>query len=223
MEKIKAIRELPNYSETELPPPPMFRAKMFDKDRFVKRYGILLMCACLFTVYTIALTGITTKRTEKRVWAEAEEVIEQRIADYEAAQKEARSAEYFLSGEASREAHINQETDAVAAVISKLSTDAQKLTEAACMLARVMNPAYGNTFQEVASQPQQWMFYDGSDNTFSQHDRDLAESIVRPYIESGIIPNGLTQGMVYGSWSQNDFVLRDSYQTTPTMHTYRYQ
>lgn len=223
MEKTKAIRELPNYSDSELPPPPMFRVKMFDKDRFVKRYGILLMCACIFTMYTIALTGITTKRTEKRVWAEAEEVINQRIADYEAAQKEARSAEYFLSGEASREAHINQEVDAVAAVISKLSTDAQKATEAACMLARVMNPAYPNSFKEVALQAQQWMFYDGSDNTFSQHDRDIAESIVRPYIESGIIPNGLTKDMVYGSWSPNDFVLRDSYQTTPTMHTYRSQ
>lgn len=222
MEKTKAIRELPNYSDSELPPP-MFRVKMFDKDRFVKRYGILLMCACIFTMYTIALTGITTKRTEKRVWTEAEEVINQRIADYEAAQKEARSAEYFLSGEASREAHINQEVDAVAAVISKLSTDAQKLTETACMLARVMNPAYPNSFKEVALQAQQWMFYDGSDNTFSQHDRDLAESIVRPYIESGIIPNGLTQNMVYGSWSPNDFVLRDSYQTTTTMHTWRYQ
>ena len=222
MEKTKAIRELPNYSDSELPPP-MFRVKMFDKDRFVKRYGILLMCACIFTMYTIALTGITTKRTEKRVWAEAEEVINQRIADYEAAQKEARSAEYFLSGEASREAHINQEVDAVAAVISKLSTDAQKATEAACMLARVMNPAYPNSFKEVALQAQQWMFYDGSDNTFSQHDRDLAESIVRPYIESGIIPNGLTKDMVYGSWSPNDFVLRDSYETTPTMHTWRFQ
>ena len=223
MTKEKAIRELPVYANEEIPLPRMYRARMFDKKFFVKRYGILLLAACFFTVYTVALTGITMKRTEKRVWAEAEKVIEQRIAEHEQAQADARSAEYFLSGEASRESWINQETDAVAAVISKLSTDAQKLTEAACMLARVMNHAYPDSFKEVASQAQQWMFYDGTDNTFSQHDRDLAESIVRPYIESGIIPNGLTSDMVYGSWSQNDFVLRDSYQTTPTMHTYRYQ
>ncbi len=42
-------------------------------------------------------------------------------------------------------------------------------------------------------------------------------------MESGIVPNGLTAEMVYGSWSTNDFVLRDSYQTTATMHTWRYQ
>ena len=67
------------------------------------------------------------------------------------------------------------------------------------------------------------MFYDGTDKTFSQHDRELADSIVRPYMESGIIPNGLTSDMVYGAWSQNDFVLRDSYYNTAHMHTYRYQ
>lgn len=223
MTKEKAISELPVYANEEIPLPRMHRVKMFDKKVFVRRYGIMLMAACFFTMYTVALTGITTKRTEKRVWAEAEEVINQRIAEHEQAQAEAKAAEYFLSGEASRESWINQEVDAVAAVISKLSTDAQKLTETACMLARVMNPAYPNSFKEVALQAQQWMFYDGSDNTFSQHDRDLAESIVRPYIESGIIPNGLTQNMVYGSWSSNDFVLRDSYQTTATMHTWRYQ
>ena len=222
MERINAIRELPNYANEEIPIPPMHRVKMFDKKVFVRRYGILLLAACFFTVYTIALTGITTKRTEKRVWAEAEEVIEQRIADHKKEQADAKAAEYFLSGEASRESWINQEIDAVAAVVSKLSTDAQKLTETACMLARVMNPAYPNSFKEVALQAQQWMFYDGTDNTFSQHDRDLVESIVRPYLESGIIPNGLTKDMVYGSWSPNDYVLRDSYQTTTTMHTYRY-
>ena len=223
MTKEKAIRELPVYANEEIPLPRMYRVRMFDKKVFVKRYGILLLAACFFTIYTVALTGITTKRTEKRVWAEAEEVIEQRIDAYVQQQQEARSAEYFLSGEASREAFINQEIDAVAAVISKLATDAQKATEAACMLARVMNPAYPDTVQEVANQAKQWMFYDGSDKTFSQHDRDISESIVRPYLENGIIPNGLTPNMVYGSWSQNDFVLRDSYQTTPTMHTYRYQ
>ena len=67
------------------------------------------------------------------------------------------------------------------------------------------------------------MFYDGSDKTYSDHDREIAESIVRPYMESGKIPNGLTADIVYGAWSQNDFVLRDSYQNTGTMHTWRYQ
>ena len=91
------------------------------------------------------------------------------------------------------------------------------------MLARVMSPFYPDSFEAVAAQPQQWMFYDGTDLTFSQHDREIAESIVRPFMEKGIVPNGLTAEMVYGSWSTNDFVLRDSYQTTATMQTWRYQ
>lgn len=220
-----AIRELPKYSEAELPPPPQtpIRHRIMTKQEFERRYGLLLILAAAFTIYSVLLSAWVSGITEKRVKAEMAEHYAAELQAYKDQQAYDRSAEYFLSGEASREAAINQAVDAVAGVISKLNTDAQKLTEAACMLARVMNSAYPNSFEEVANQPQQWMFYDGSDKTFSQHDRDLADQIVRPYMESGIIPNGLTAEMVYGAWSQNDFVLRDSYQNTTTMHTWRWQ
>lgn len=218
-----AIRELPKYSEAELPPPTPIRHKIMTKQEFERRYGLLLLLAAAFTIYSVLLSAWVSHKTEKRVQAEMAEHYAAELQAYKDQQAYDRSAEYFLSGEASREAAINQAVDAVAGVISKLNTDAQKLTEAACMLARVMNSAYPNSFEEVANQPQQWMFYDGSDKTFSQHDRDLANQIVRPYMESGIIPNGLTAEMVYGAWSQNDFVLRDSYQNTTTMHTWRWQ
>lgn len=217
---MKAERIVEVQPEEQLPP----RMRRADqRDMFRKRYGILLILAAAFTLYTICLSGWVNWRTTRRVQAEMAAQHEQAMLEWQEAQRMEQSKQYFLSGEASREAAINQETDAVAAVISKLTTDAQKATEAACMLARVMNPAYPNSFEEVAAQPQQWMFYDGSDKTFSNHDREIAESIVRPYMESGIIPNGLTQEMVYGSWSTNDFVLRDSYQSTATMHTWRAQ
>lgn len=218
-----AIRELPKYSEAELPPPTPIRHKIMTKQEFERRYGLLLILAAAFTIYSVLLSAWVSGITEKRVKAEMAEHYAAELQAYKDQQAYDRSAEYFLSGEASREAAINQAVDAVAGVISKLNTDAQKLTEAACMLARVMNSAYPNSFEEVANQPQQWMFYDGSDKTFSQHDRDLADQIVRPYMESGIIPNGLTAEMVYGAWSQNDFVLRDSYQNKTTMHTWRWQ
>lgn len=198
-----------------------------NMDRFKKRYGLAIMVLFAWAASMMlgcCITGaVVQKRTEKRVRAEEVKHYEQMLSDYHEQKQQEQAAQYFLSGEASLEAAINQEIEAVAPVIAKLSTDAQKLTEAACMLARVMNPSYPNSFKEVAEQPQQWMFYDGSDKTFSQHDRDIAESIVRPYMESGKIPNGLTADMVYGAWSQNDFVLRDSYQNTGTMHTWRYQ
>jgi len=198
-----------------------------EMDRLKKRYGIALIGLFVWAASMMVgccLTGVIVRhQTEKRVRAEEAKHYEQMLADYHEQRQQEQAAQYFLSGEASREAAINQEVEAVAPVIARLSTDAQKATEAACMLARVMNPSYPNSFKEVAEQPQQWMFYDGSDKTYSDHDREIAESIVRPYMESGKIPNGLTADMVYGAWSQNDFVLRDSYQNTGTMHTWRYQ
>ena len=197
-----------------------------SRNPFWRDYKILIVGAAVFTIYTILLSSWVSWRTETRVHAEMdadyERRVEQRIAEYHEQRQQEQAAEYFLSGEASREAFINQEIDAVAPVIAKLSTDAQKYTEASCMLARVMSPSYPNSFQEVAKQPKQWMFYDGTDNNFSDHDREIAEKIVRPYLESGKIPNGRTAELVHGSWSTNDYVLRDDYEGSGTMTTWRY-
>ena len=219
---MKAERIVEVEPGTELPPL-RTRIRFFDKETFKRRYGVLLIALAFLTSWTLGVYGYAYRKGVKVTTDKLTTEHEQALKDQKEAQQQETAAQYFLSGEASREAFLNQETDAVAGVISKLTTDAQKATEAACMLARVMNPVYPGTFAEVAAQTQQWMFYDGSDKTFSLHDREIAESIVRPYIESGIIPNGLTSDMVYGSWSPNDFVLRDSYETTPTMHTWRYQ
>lgn len=213
-----------DYLAAQYPTPEMpFRHVVTErKERFVRRYGITIVLACIFTLYSILLSAYVNHRAEKRLTAQYDAEYAQKMDDWIEEQRMEQSRQYFLSGDASREAAINRATGAVAAVISKLETDQQKLTEACCMLARVMNPAYPNTFEEVAEQAKQWMFYDGRDKTYTQHDWDLAESIVRPYMESGIIPNGLTADMVYGAWSTNDFVLRDSYENKAHMHTYRY-
>ena len=232
MEKRYAMQLCPVWSSDEPvkihdepgknPKPPVRMRIEEESNKFIKRYGIFLVLMCLWTISMIICSAIASHRTEKAVRAEMAVEYAKQLEAYKQEQREQEQASYFLSGDASREAAINQEVDAVAGVISKLSTDAQKLTEASCMLARVLSPYYPNSFKEVALQPSQWMFFDGSDNTFSQHDRSLADKIVRPYMESGIVPDGLTADMVYGAWSQNDFVLRDSYQNSSTMHTWRY-
>ena len=214
------IYERPQRQEPKMPA--RMRAENMAH-RLMKKYGIFLAAMCVWTISLICCSAIASHNTEKAVRAEMAAEYAVKLEQYKLEQAEAEQAAHWLSGDASREAAINQEVDAVAAVIAKLSTDAQKLTEASCMLARVLSPYYPDSFQEVALQASQWMFYDGSDNTFSQHDRELAEQIVRPYMESGIVPNGLTAQMVYGSWSPNDFVLRDSYENTSTMHTWRWQ
>ena len=211
--------------EQKEPPKIPTRMRMEEiGNRLIKRYGIFLAVMAVWTISLIICSAIVHHNTAESVMEQMEEEYAVMLEQYKREQAEAEQAQHWLSGQASLDAAINQEVDAVAAVIAKLSTDAQKLTEASCMLARVMSPAYPNSFQEVAQQAQQWMFYtaDG-DNTFSQHDRDLAEQIVRPYMEEGIIPNGLTADMVYGEWTPNDFVLRDSYLTTSQMRTWRWQ
>lgn len=190
---------------------------------FKKRYTWFIIAMALFCIYTIVLSYGVRQSTIKQVRKDMAIEYASQLEAYKKQQAEAVQKEHWLSGTASRDAAINQAVDAVAPVIARLNTDEQKLTEACCMLARVMSKYYPNSFEEVAEQPSQWMFYDGKDRTCSEHDRQLAESIIRPYMESGIVPNGLTDQMVYGEWSQNDFVLRDSYKTTSTMHTFRYQ
>lgn len=221
---MRAERIIEVQPEDQLPPG---MRREDRRERLIRRHGIALLLVMALGFYGMLVAVITGavvhSRTEKAVRAEVEAEMRTGFQTYLQQQEEAAAAARFVSGAESREAFINLEVDAVAAVIAKLATDQQKASEASCMLARVMNPAYPNTFQEVAEQPQQWMFYDGSDKTFSQHDREIADSIVRPYIESGLIPNGLTSDMVFASWSTNDFVLRDSYETTVTMHTWRYQ
>ena len=227
MEEANARLMLPVYADTEYQDErrPRMPRRMYMENEFhrlKKRYGIALVALFAWAASMMlgcCITGTVVRNNDMQYM---EEEYARRLAAYQEEQALQKSAEYFLSGDASREAAINQEIDAVAQVISKLSTDAQKATEAACMLARVMSPAYPNSFAEVASQPQQWMFYDGTDTTFSQHDRDIAESIVRPYMESGIVPNGLTSKMVYGTWTETDFVLRDTWEASQSAHYWRY-
>ena len=219
-------------------------AHAMNKDTFLRRYGILLIGAALFTLYTILLSSGVNYKAEKKAEDYTASAVRSAVAttenhifdvlgitkeqfqEMEKAKEEGKPM--LLTGQDSWNAYVDREISAVAAVISKLSagnrggTDQMKLTEASCMLARVMNPNYPDSFEDVANHAKQWMFYDGTDKTSSQHDKDLAESIVRPYLESETIPNGLTSEMVYGSWSVNDFVLRDSYDPEPNMHTWRY-
>lgn len=198
------------------------RHSFFDWDRLVKRYGIIVIGAALFCLYTIILSYSVHARTVKEVRQEMAIEYASKLEEYKREQAEAVQAEHWLSGAASRDAAINQAVDAVAPVIAKLANDQQKQNEVCCMIARHMNPSYPGSFEEIAEQAQQWPLYDGKDRTYTQHDWDLAEALIRPYMESGIVPNGLTMSMVYGEWTPADFVLRDSYKTTSTMHTFHY-
>ena len=228
----KAMSLIPTYAKTEIPqreevPTGMWTRLMnhaAERIRigFRRKYGILLIGAALFTIYTILLSAGVKHRTEIRVRQEMAGEAAAAVEQYKQEQAREAQKQYFLSGDASREAFINQEIDASARLAARMSNDTQKGGIICNALARVMNKAYPGTMQEVIAQPEQWMFYD-PETKFSTHDREIAEKILRAYYKDSIVPNGLTEEFVYGSWSEADYVLRNTWDFGSSTRTWRYQ
>lgn len=196
--------------------------RRIDWERMVKRYGIVVAGAAMFTLYTIVLSWCVHAGAVKQVRADMEIEYAARLEEYKAEQARAVQAEHWLSGTASLDAAVNQAVDAIAPVVARLQTDEQKQTEVGIMIARTLNSGFPNSLQEVAEQEGQWPLYDGTIRTYTAHDCELVEPIVRPFMESGRLPLDLTSDIVFASWSQTDLVGRDSYYPSSTMHTWRY-
>lgn len=184
---------------------------------FIRRNAILIIILILGIVWTFTVRAIAYRNAYEV--AEAEYAA--KLEAYKADQARQKQAEYFMSGEASREAFINQEIDAAARLAAKMDSDVQKGGIICNALARVMSKSYPDTMQEVIAQPEQWMFY-SADNPITEHDREIADKILRPYYEQGVIPTGLSEDFVYGSWSQSDYVLRNTWDFSSSTRTWRY-
>ena len=227
-----AMSIVPVYAKTEVPHREEVQTGMWTRivnrasERirvsFRRKWGILIIGAALFTIYTVILSASVAHRTEIRVRQEMAGEASAAVEAYKAEQARETQKQYFLSGDASREAFINQEVDSAARLAARMSNDTQKGGIICNALARVMNKAYPGTMQEVVAQPEQWMFY-SADNKFSTHDREIAEKILRAYYEDGIVPTGLTEEFVYGSWSESDYVLRNTWDFGSATRTWRYQ
>lgn len=228
----KAMSLIPTYARTEIPHREEATETMFARlmnhaaERirvgFRRKWGILIIGAALFTIYTILLSASVEHRTEIRVRQEMAGEAAAAVEQYKQEQALQAQKEHWLSGDASREAFINQEIKAGAQAISKEANDEVKGTKLGVGIARVLNPNYPGTIKEVFAQENQFMFI-SEDNTYTQHDWDLAESLIRPFYEDGVLPNGLNQDMVFFEWNGTTGTARDSYQTTTGMSTWRYQ
>ena len=228
----KAMSLIPTYAQTKIPHREEATETMFARlmnhaaERirvgFRRKWGILIIGAALFTIYTILLSASVEHRTEIRVRQEMAGEAAAAVEQYKQEQALQAQKEHWLSGDASREAFINQEIKAGAQAISKEANDEVKGTKLGVGIARVLNPNYPGTIKEVFAQENQFMFI-SEDNTYTQHDWDLAESLIRPFYEDGVLPNGLNQDMVFFEWNGTTGTARDSYQTTTGMSTWRYQ
>lgn len=215
MEKEIAIRELPEYSRAELP---KTHTRM-DKNEFVRRYGIFLILAAAFTIYTILLSAMVSHRTEKRVRAEMTAQFEQEMIAAENARKEAESAARFLTGEASLAAQMRTEATDIAKVLYAVRNNSKddKITNVWCILNRVDNKAYPDSVEEVCKQPQQWMGYSES-NPVLDDLFQLAYSQLEIW-HGGTRP--VSDDFIYLAWSPSEITIRDSWEYSSKTHTWR--
>ena len=227
MNELKARSLVPAWATAEIPAgnsAPKFRRKVMNRmsrrtEKFIRDHMLtvlLIVVVCLEGMIVSAGTAHRVrKETEDRLAAEYAAQLEA----YKAEQARQIQAEYFLTGEASREAAMNQEADAIARAIGPMKTKRMKMTMCWNILARVDNSAYPGSVKEVVEQPQQWMFYT-ADNPIREDDREIALKQLRMWHE-GRYPSGLTTAMVYAEWSENDYVLRDTWEKTSSTNYWR--
>lgn len=181
-----------------------------ERIRLWKKWIPTLVAIVILTTVFCCEGLIVRHNTEQRVRAEMAAEYAVQLEAYKAEQAAEAQAQYFLSGDASREAALNQEADAIARAIGPMKTRRMKLTMIWNILVRVDNKAYPDSVSEVIGQPDQWMFYNAS-NPIHDDDRALALEQLQLW-HDGRYPSGLTTEHVYGEWSASDYVLRNTWE-----------
>ena len=222
MEKpIQALADPICYSRKIREPrftPPKVRLSLTKilRSNFIKRNGVLIIAL----IVLLADTGITAGVTQKNV---TEELTAQYDAEYEAkieAFQQEWMRDHFITGEDSLNLAMDQEADEIARAIGQMKTKRMKLSMTWNILVRVDNPAYPNNVRDVVNQPQQWMFYN-KDNPIREDDKQLVLEQLKLWHDKRY-PAGLTSAFIYGEWSDNDYVLRDSWEKNSHTNYWRF-
>ena len=223
-------KELPRYSaehiadEHEETPKERTSVKTWwvkKREKLIRDHAITLILSFLWGISLIGGCCITGTIMYHNAYEEASEVYEQKLEVYKRTQAEAAQREYFLSGEASREAFINQEKEAARHLSAGMQSNAQKGGIVCNAIARLMSGQYGATLQEVINQEKQFMAYD-AERRYTEVDIRISDKLVDDYY-SGIIPTGLTADYVYGSWYPDGrYVLRNTWEFSSSTRTWEY-
>lgn len=190
--------------------------------RFIRKNGILLIVILALTVWTWMTCTIAAHNarveTEERLSAQYSAEYEAKIQAFYDAQEAAKAAE----NEAliSAQAQMEREADALARLIGTMKTKRMKGAMLWNVLTRVDSPSYPDSVEEVIEQPSQWMFYSES-NPIREDDRQFALEQLAVW-HDGRYPAGLSSAFVYGEWSENDYVLRDSWDKNSRTNYWRF-
>lgn len=234
MEETKARKMLQIWSET----PNFYTADQapvrpritIDTRQLTRKYGLSMAIVCALLVYTLLLSWWITARTEKRVreevTAEVTSQMRQGFQSYlDQMEREQKSAS-FMTGEASRDAAIDDLTDALAPFIAGYRMDGKVSSKGAhgigwCALARLLSGNYGANITEVLAQPRQWEFY-SPDHAVRNEDLEIAKEIAADFI-AGRYPDGFTADLIYAERTNDgDVALRNEFKTGSNTTFWRY-
>lgn len=232
----KAMSLIPTYAKTAIPRREEVQETMFtrimnhaeEKIRvgFRRKYGIALIGAALFTIYTVLLSASVAHRTEIRVRqemaGEAAVAVEQYKAEQDKKEKDAEEEQKkagFLTGEASQQNYINMLAGTLSEHVASLRmergvTAAGAETYAWVDLARFASGLYGSTLEEVLSDPKQIEGYIKGHATRPEDD-EIGLRVATNYVMKKF-PTGYNMNMMFARIMADGSVeARDQYDTGP--------
>lgn len=190
---------------------------------FWRDYKILLVGSLLLTLWTIMTCTITGTIVRHNTEIEVEERVTHEMRgqfqshlDWQAEQEQAAK---FLTGDASRQAQIEEDAEYTAKLMSKYKTKRMKQTVLLNAWARMKSGLYPNTMKAVVSQANQFQFWNES-NPVKADDYELAYALLTD-LYAGKYPAGFDDKFIYGEWSENDYVLRDTWEKNSNTNYYR--
>ena len=213
-----------------------------NMERFKRRYGLLVIGAALFTVYTVALSAGVAHRTEKRVTEEVTERVTKEVTEAVTAELRAGFRDY-LKGlglnpdgtpiEAEEEG-LRAEIDALAGPLAEHAAGLRidrKVTEAGAETylyvdcARWLSGKHGESIEDVLSETgpggtKQIEAYTPGHATRPE-DREIAERVSTAII-TGQWPDGFTAELQFAEINADGSVTaRDMWKTDSTTTFWR--
>ena len=224
MEKPVHIYDEPEWHEARDPEPP-FRLPLPEKAReFWKKHMILIvLCICLplGTLAACLITGsIVRRNTEAAVTDRLNHEWRGRMQTYLDEQDQQRMASQLLTGDASLQAQKEEDAQYLAKLASQYRTKRMKLSVMCNAWARMKSGLYPNTIKAVVSQPNQFQFWSDT-NPVKADDKTLAMDLLDD-LYAGLYPAGFGDEYIYGEWSENDYVLRNTWEKNSSTVYWRY-
>lgn len=173
-------------------------------------------------------TGVIVRRnTTERVTAEVTSKLRNDFQNYLDQMEQEQKASQFLSGEASKQAAIDELTDKLDNLIATYRQDLGVSEEGAygvgyCVIARLVTGGwFGSSIDEVLNKAGQWEG-DFKDHPVRNEDTVIARKIATDFY-NGIYPDGFTADLVYMKREADGRVtLRNEYLTGPDTVYWRY-